>query len=450
MLASSSALKRFQALYLNADGADVWFVFDKERIPAHKLILVTMSPWFETMFFGSLPESNEVNMTDANVSAEAFKEFLRFIYMSTANLTMDNIEGVIHLAKQSLSDEIFAKCEDFLMNNVNTETMFFGYQLALTYDANRLRKMCEEEICVNAEQVLKSRSFIEFPFQFLTNILRCDALACDEKVIFKACIAWAKASCARTNQDPLNAEHLRAHLKDSIYQIRFCSMNVKEFAACISSYSGLFSADEMHEIVCMIGRVKEFNGKKFNWTPRYYDLNWNQGQQLICDRFKMTKGLNKLDSTDVTTFSCNRRVLLTGFICECNQTLSISAKIDITEKPFNGTEQTERYRDEVTLNFEYNRGNRNYSQALVELKKPLLLRPSYSYKITVNTESNEQLIGKIFGSWCQFKPKVVLDFDILIRFGGTKGFVSALQLCRFDRKNIIQKVCRNPSTWTLV
>lgn len=46
------------------------YVFHEERIPAHKLILVTMSPWFDTMFFGSLPENNEVNMTQTNVSAE--------------------------------------------------------------------------------------------------------------------------------------------------------------------------------------------------------------------------------------------------------------------------------------------------------------------------------------------------------------------------------------------
>lgn len=113
---------------------------------------------------------------------------------------------------------------------------------------------------------IESRSFIEFPFEFLTNILRCDALACKEKIIFKACIAWAKAACDRNNQDPLNAQHLRAHLKDSIYKIRFCSMTIDECSSCINTYLGLFSADELHEIVCMIGRVKEFKTKKFNWT----------------------------------------------------------------------------------------------------------------------------------------------------------------------------------------
>lgn len=66
---------------------------------------------------------------------------------------MDNIKGVIHLAKQSLSNDIFTKCEQYLMNTITMETMFFGYQLALMYDANQLKTMCEEEICVNAEQV---------------------------------------------------------------------------------------------------------------------------------------------------------------------------------------------------------------------------------------------------------------------------------------------------------
>lgn len=68
------------------------------------------------MFNGSLAEGNNVDMNDMPVSAEAFKEFLRFIYRKEVQLVMNNIDEVMYLAELSLSGEYFEACERFLMN----------------------------------------------------------------------------------------------------------------------------------------------------------------------------------------------------------------------------------------------------------------------------------------------------------------------------------------------
>lgn len=450
MSSSNSALERFRSLYLNPAGADVWFVFDGERIPAHKLILTTMSPWLNTMFFGSLPENKEVHMTEVNASIGAFKEFLRFIYMDQANLTMENIEGVIHLAKQSLSDHIFNECEEFLIRTMTTDTMCYGYQLALLYDAKKLKRICEEEICVNAEQVLKSSSFLEFPHEFLQNMLQCDALACEEKDIFDACIAWAKAACKRNSEDPLIVKNLRAQLQNAVFQIRFISMQIEEFANCISSYSALFTATELHEIVCMIGRAGDVKSKKFNWTPRYYDLQWNKGRDLECRRFVLSSLdiLRPIKDVETTTFTCNRRILLKGFSCECNRNITKISTFEIIEKKPNGTEPIERYSDQVILDFQYKRKTFATWEAKVQLNKPILLRPKYIYDIKITIKPNPpDEPSQLLSNNCGYKSKVIVDFDILIRFEQINGMISALSLSRFDNKHFLQKIVKGPLIW---
>lgn len=461
------ALKRFQTLYLNPDGADVWFIFDGERIPAHKLLLTTMSPWMKTMFLGSLPEGDEVDMTHSNVTAAAFKEFLRFMYLDKANLTMENIAGVMDLAKQSMVDGIFGECEEFLMKSVTTDTMCFGYQLALLYSADRLKAICEGEICVNAEQTLRSSSFLNFQYDFLHNILKCDALACEEKYIFDACIAWAKAACVRNNRDASNVAELRSQLKDSLYQIRFISMSKEEAAACISSLPGLFSADELEEIICMVGHSTDYKPNKFNWQPRYYNLQWDKGRRLMCNRFLFSLSRFEkpyiIKEVETTSFTCNQRVLLNGFSCEHIELCNRAANIQITEKRSDDPCKApiERFNEQLTLSFENKQiiSTKNSSyfsyKANVKLNKAILLRPKHVYEIRIafekdlseSTESDEAPPHTDHFNRCVYKSKILLDLDIMIRFKGHLGIVSQLSLSRFDRKRYFQKIVSSPKAW---
>lgn len=92
-----------QKLYLDDKTADICFLFETngggiDRIPAHKLILTTGSQVFETMFYGSIPEGNEVKISNGN--SAAFKEFLQFFYLDEITMTTENIADVINFVKQ--------------------------------------------------------------------------------------------------------------------------------------------------------------------------------------------------------------------------------------------------------------------------------------------------------------------------------------------------------------
>lgn len=126
--------------------------------------------------------------------------------------------------------------------------------------------MCEEEICVFAKKIIQSNSpkFLSCEYIVIEKILQFDELACEEQQIFNACIAWAKAACIRNNQDPGDVTNIRTQLGNSIYQIRFSSLTMPEFETCIRNYPGLLTANELHEIVCMIGKIKKYKQKQFN------------------------------------------------------------------------------------------------------------------------------------------------------------------------------------------
>lgn len=226
------------------------------------------------MLSGSLPETVDATIRNPNVTANSFKEFLRFMYRGNVELTMDNIESVLDLADCSLCTEIFTECEHFLIEELNGDNVIFVYGLVLLHDrATRLKVICEEEMSINAGRLFRSNNYQDIEYDFLEQILQCDTLAYEEKDIFIACINWARAKCRQNEIDEFDPLNLRACLGKIIYQFRFSSMSSEDIAICIDSCPGLFS----EEIICMTAMYRNYSGvKRFNWTPRYFNLLFNE------------------------------------------------------------------------------------------------------------------------------------------------------------------------------
>lgn len=315
---ANQRIKPCENLYLNADEADVWFVSDGERIPGHRIILTSVSPWFKTMFCGSLPEQGDVDMSD-NASAAEFKEFLQFFYLYDVQLTEQNIGGVINLAKQSMVDEFFMECEHFLIRKLTIDTMCWGYQLAILYDAKQLQLFCERAISVNSMKIFKSDSFLKANYEIVHRIMKLDTLMCMEKYVFDACISWAKTACRNNQQDPDDLKVLRLQLRDLLYEIRFTSIDDGEFGTLLHKYADLFTKEEMQELIFLRTRVKGFRPKLFNKNGRLFKKDSDESDWLTCRRFvSYETGVEdaalRIKRMETITFSSNQPMLLRGFL----------------------------------------------------------------------------------------------------------------------------------------
>lgn len=446
-------LQNIEGLYLNQERADVWFVINDERIPAHRFIVETY-PWLNTMLSGSLPETGDVAIRNLKVTASAFKEFLRFMYRGNIKLTMDNIESVLDLADCSLCPEVFTECENFLIRKVNGENLPFVYGLALLHDrAQRLNEACEDQISINAEEFFQSKQFQGVSYDLLEKILRCNTLAYEEKDIFNACIKWAKAKCRQNKVDESEPLHLRAYLANLIYQIRFSSMSKEEIAICIDSCPGLFNEDELREIICINATYQNYSREKqFNWTPRYFNLRRNIGKELKCFFIKETVSIKyQFKRREAINFTCNRRVLLRGFTGACELMTTIAINFQIIETKTNDIDaiQVERYNAHEILQFLQPvkcQDGRVIYEANFALNRPILLRPFYTYtmNITIDTEPYNLI------NLCNFnrlKSKVRVDHDIVFHFVESRSVFTSLIFDRLENRKYFRKIVHNPMMW---
>lgn len=262
-----SARQILEQLYLNRnETGDVTFMVETEPIRAHRWVLAAASPKFKAQFYGMCPDEGTIHIS--NVSAAAFSEFLQFFYRETVDLTIEHIEAVMNLAKQSLCDEFVDNCISFLVNITTSKNICWMYLFAIMYEIDALRLECERIISNETQTIFESDEFLSCSREMLLRILKSDMLDCFETDVFNACITWARSNCKQNGLDDENIENLRAALGDAIYQIRFSSMRAKEFATLHKSLSGFFTPDEIIDILYISSHLEGFESKQFNQKPR--------------------------------------------------------------------------------------------------------------------------------------------------------------------------------------
>ena len=83
---------------LNDDLCDVTITAGEGKIRAHKLVLAASSPYFETMFTGDFPESNQSEVTIREVDPEAMETLIEFCYTATVKIDESNVQSLLPAA----------------------------------------------------------------------------------------------------------------------------------------------------------------------------------------------------------------------------------------------------------------------------------------------------------------------------------------------------------------
>lgn len=328
-----------EKMYLNEKTADIHFKFGNddiifERVPAHKCLLSFSSPVFDTMFYGSLPEKQEIRIVDT--SAVAFKEFLQLFYLDHIRLTSEYIIEVMNLCQKYEVAEGIKICESSLKNELNNNNMCWGYKIALFLENKNLIEFCEQKIKTNASEILKTETFLESGRKSLEKILKILPSDCRSLDIVNACIAWTKAECARENinRDPIN---LRAKLGDVFNQMPFDKLTMENFSQIIISYNGFFVAKEIETIMQKItlNKSQPMAGRaptnKYESTATFGLIQLDCDRQLAADSFRGVKPNSKF----CTSFSTNKNIFLTEFYAKLNRSTEcddIPARIRIESK----------------------------------------------------------------------------------------------------------------------
>lgn len=364
------------SLYLSEECSDVEFVLQNHdqcsvKIPAHRVLLASRSVVFKRMFYGDLREGASVHIAD--VTAEAFTEFLQWFYLPKVELSIANIEEVLMLVDKYDAVEFWPLCEAFMTQTLNTSTAFAYY--ALTFADNfspnlsdDIKTKVEDSLCKNHKLLFDTSADVSM----IANILKSDKLLGREIDIFNGMMAWAKASLQHRNKD-YTAENINGQLNGLLHMIRFPIMASDEVVQCFEKYPFLLPIEQVHDLITYAGNndatltvAKQFNCKLRQYDYTVIEFDTNDTLAMGC----YTQGMVKLKWTGQK----ETRLWVTLEVCTPMSKRCTVAVIRNYQPIFNQT---------LPL-----RQSSKYDHKLVSLNDPIELLPKDEVSIEIDMPSS--------------------------------------------------------------
>ncbi|XP_033343078.2 BTB/POZ domain-containing protein 1 isoform X1 [Megalopta genalis] len=302
--------ERIVFLFNNEILSDVSFIVgrgaQKQRIPAHKLVLSSGSAVFDAMFNGTLATtSSEIEVPD--VEPVAFLAVLLFLYTDKIEIDPESVMMTLYTAKKYAVSALEKHCVEYLKSNLTSDNAFLLLTQARLFDEPQLAAVCLNTIDRFTTEALNADGFTDIDIDTLKIVLERDTLRVRESKIFQAVLRWSEAECVR-HQLPLTPENQRFVLGSAFSLIRFPLMSKEEFTAG-AAQSGLLNYAEVLSLFSyFILNPKPVVG--FQTMPR---CCMTGKEQTVC-RFQHTKSRwGYYGTSDRIRFSVDRRIFLIGY-----------------------------------------------------------------------------------------------------------------------------------------
>lgn len=213
--------KYLEQQFLNEKTADIFFIINAGKIPAHKVILAASSLKFEKQF-NEIVDLKKIEIN--NVTSTAFREFLYAFYAKhpEKTYTIENIVSVLRLAREFDVSFCTSTCERFLVQNLSGNQLCFGYCVAIHFHLCNLKAHCQQQIDMNKAVALTSQAFSECDSHVFYDLLSNIKIRHSNEIrlVWDACLFWVQIQCGKSGVDPSNVgkhlELLSKHFGDIV------------------------------------------------------------------------------------------------------------------------------------------------------------------------------------------------------------------------------------------
>ncbi|XP_034675623.1 BTB/POZ domain-containing protein At4g08455 [Vitis riparia] len=130
-------------------------------VPAHKSVLASRSPVFKAMLENEMEESLSGTIKISDVSYEALRCFVNYLYTAEACLDEPMACDLLVLAEKYQVKHLKAYCEKFMVSKLNWDNSVISFAFAHQHNAKLLIDAALSVITDNMDKLTKREEYIE-------------------------------------------------------------------------------------------------------------------------------------------------------------------------------------------------------------------------------------------------------------------------------------------------
>lgn len=128
-------------------------------VPAHKAVLASRSPVFKAMFETEMEESRSGTINISDVSYDALRAFVNYLYTAEACLDEQLACDLLVLAEKYEVKHLKTYCEKFLVSKLNWDTSVASFGFAHQYNAKHLLESALPMIIDNMDKLTRTDEY---------------------------------------------------------------------------------------------------------------------------------------------------------------------------------------------------------------------------------------------------------------------------------------------------
>ncbi|XP_078702857.1 kelch-like protein diablo [Branchiostoma floridae x Branchiostoma belcheri] len=172
---------------------DVILSVDGQDIPAHRVVLAAVSPYFNAMFTHKVKESREYIVKLKDMEANAIEEIVKFAYKGHVQVTQENVQAILNAASLLQLHKVQDICCDFLKKELDPSNCLGIRNFAGTRGCFDLKNTADMFTQQRFEEVCQHEEFLQLPKEQLINLIERDHLNVkQEECVFLAVINWVR------------------------------------------------------------------------------------------------------------------------------------------------------------------------------------------------------------------------------------------------------------------
>lgn len=185
------AFLEMNALRESEQLCDVILEVEGEKIPAHRVVLASLSSYFRAMFTGEMAESKKRVITINGVDVKSLRTLVEYAYTATIRISEENVQAILPASSVLQFEEVKRACSEFLKRQLDTGNCLGIKVFAEVHGCPELQSAATIYSSHYFTQVCRKDEFMKLSFDDVKSFLNNEQLNVNSEFeVYEGAVAW--------------------------------------------------------------------------------------------------------------------------------------------------------------------------------------------------------------------------------------------------------------------